>query len=1166
MTGSLVIAYMNVRGQTGLDINKQVQIEKFLIMYKIDILMCQETHITSESFKSCGFISKNFEVISNNANSQYGTCCLIKNCFQTENVKCDTDGRVICFDIKNVTFCNVYLPSGNDSSIRDSRENFSSSTIPNMLVNRKESGCVGGDWNCVISEKDATSNASQKMSSSLKSLVAAFKLKDSYRIIHPKGSEFSRYYDHNSRGVFGATRLDRQYTWGHLTPLEATHVSVAFSDHLSLIVKMSVPDKISNSIGPKFRSLFKANPSVVKDELFYARLSESMCLWKEIKQSAGESLDIVSWWEIIVKPGIKKLLINRGKEINLHNKGHLNLLLLRQAYLVSKLHDGELNKLRELSEVKSELNNWYIQAAEKVKLQSRCEEIDSPEDTRVYHHELHNKQIKNSSILKLATERGTLYGHADCATYLEDQVKELLINKPDLCLESQEELLKSVRTVFTEADNALLDRIPTMNEVKDSLWSSKLHAAPGTDGLTNFLYKHCWDILGQSLTEVVQAVHTGCAPSLSQRTSLMVYGAKVNKPPNSTDPKHKRRISLLNSDFKIMSGIYTLRFNQVATHTLNPNQYAKGHDRRIHQAINKARDAIYAMSESKSGCGILDNDYMSAFDLMVLTWVFKVMKAKGLKEEVIERLRRMYDNHLTVVVVNNVQGRCFPNHRWSIRQGDRPSDTFFCYGLDPHLDWLESRLKGIQIYRSSLFDTSVETYKFAAYVDDVKPGVTNLKDFVTIDEGSSLFERASGCRLHRDPNSGKVKFLPLGSWKGTISIADLPIKYIAISNHLDMIGVKLMANYSDSRKINCDALVKQIQVKIGAWRGGRFMSLCDRPTSINTYGLSKAWFKCASINLRVSDFSAIDKSIKSWVFRDLAEKPEKMVQYRKRSEGGLGMVHVQYKSLSLLIRSFLETAANPNFSHNGYHVALFKWFVEGKRNIIKPVQPPYYNDLFFKIIRKTRDEGSFDIRTMTSGMWYRVLIEENITHDIVSGKSELIPCRTEALNPTLDWSKIWRLVRIRGLTPQLSSFAWKMIHNLVPSPARLFDIKYSTVKSNTCQLCPENQIGDLSHLLLTCSFNNGIGISLWQILRTIMPSLQLQEVILFNFTLHPTMQLPVAIFVSTILFHIWSSRQENRICSRNSICSSLQATVTTLKNSSRNSCAAEPLRNLVMRL
>ena len=35
--------------------------------------------------------------------------------------------------------------------------------------------------------------------------------------------------------------------------------------------------------------------------------------------------------------------------------------------------------------------------------------------------------------------------------------------------------------------------------------------------------------------------------------------------------------------------------------------------------------------------------------------------------------------------------------------------------------------------------------------------------------GSALFEAASGCVLHCDPASGKVKFPPLGRWKGTLT-------------------------------------------------------------------------------------------------------------------------------------------------------------------------------------------------------------------------------------------------------------------------------------------------------------------------------------------------------------------------------------------------------------
>ena len=163
-------------------------------------------------------------------------------------------------------------------------------------------------------------------------------------------------------------------------------------------------------------------------------------------------------------------------------------------------------------------------------------------------------------------------------------------------------------------------------------------------------------------------------------------------------------------------------------------------------------------------CGILDNDYKSAFDFMVLKWVFKVLLAKGMDSQAVNRLHNLYNNHVTVVVVNGVQGRSFPNVRWSIRQGDRPSSLLFCFGLDPLLDWLENRLKGIPIYTMDIFNapSTTETYKVMAYVDDVKPGITSLEEFSLVDRGSALFEAASGCILHRDPDSGKVKLLAIG--------------------------------------------------------------------------------------------------------------------------------------------------------------------------------------------------------------------------------------------------------------------------------------------------------------------------------------------------------------------------------------------------------------------
>ena len=59
--------------------------------------------------------------------------------------------------------------------MRNIRENYAAETIPQLLTNCKDTGCIGGDWNSIIHESDATRNTAQKMSSSLKRLVLKLK-------------------------------------------------------------------------------------------------------------------------------------------------------------------------------------------------------------------------------------------------------------------------------------------------------------------------------------------------------------------------------------------------------------------------------------------------------------------------------------------------------------------------------------------------------------------------------------------------------------------------------------------------------------------------------------------------------------------------------------------------------------------------------------------------------------------------------------------------------------------------------------------------------------------------------------------------------------------------------------------------------------------------------
>ena len=126
------------------------------------------------------------------------------------------------------------------------------------------------------------------------------------------------------------------------------------------------------------------------------------------------------------------------------------------------------------------------------------EEVESPEAVTIYHHELHARKIKKSSILKLQVGSRLIEGHKAVSTFLEQSVEELLTTPADLCPVAQDSLLSEVKPVFTAEDNEMLNKDPTLSEVKKCVASSNMNAAPGNDGLTSFLYHHCWEIWGKA--------------------------------------------------------------------------------------------------------------------------------------------------------------------------------------------------------------------------------------------------------------------------------------------------------------------------------------------------------------------------------------------------------------------------------------------------------------------------------------------------------------------------------------------------------------------------------------------------------------------------------------------------------------------------------------------
>ena len=127
----------------------------------------------------------------------------------------------------------------------------------------------------------------------------------------------------------------------------------------------------------------------------------------------------------------------------------------------------------------------------------------------------------------------------------------------------------------------------------------------------------------------------------------MIFMNKQGKS-SSNKLKDKRRLSLLNMDYKLCSGLEASRLKKTIGHSISRLQYVGGKDRRITHAVNIARDAINIASQNhQEKAAILDTDFMQAFDYMLVPWCLLVLKRKGLPDITIKRFFNLYKKNIS---------------------------------------------------------------------------------------------------------------------------------------------------------------------------------------------------------------------------------------------------------------------------------------------------------------------------------------------------------------------------------------------------------------------------------------------------------------------------------------------------------------------------------------
>ena len=143
----------------------------------------------------------------------------------------------------------------------------------------------------------------------------------------------------------------------------------------------------------------------------------------------------------------------------------------------------------------------------------------------------------------------------------------------------------------------------------------------------------------------------------------------------------------------------------------------------------------------------------------------------------------------------------------------------------------------------------------------------------------------------------------------------------------------------------------------------------------------------------------------------------------------------------------------------------------------------------------------------------------------------LKPLKCETDCPDTDWKRTWRLVRQKGLGPDLTSFLLKVLWKLIPTRHTLHRFFPRQYASKVCQLCPQGQPVEeetLSHALGDCPANCGLMERLLTIVRLYQPGASTHTVLTLDLELEKSLELPMTWVIGSLLLSIHKQREMGR--------------------------------------
>ena len=880
------------------DKNKRVEVLNWLKRKGDDLIILQETHCTDLTAHNWVSEIGRPIVFNNGTSNSTGTAFLLLNKnIKVERHKIIEQGRIslLEFEYENLKYClvNVYAPNSDDVELLEKM------ATEVFGRDRDDLLILAGDWNTVLCNSldkigGSANHSNKKCQSFLNSLMSEGGLFDPFRVNNPSDKKFTHF---NKKSITG-TRLDFFLVDNNVMNLPKCESTISHgfkSDHSYVHLGL-----IGNTI-ERGRGYWKFNNSLLD--------SENFC--SDVKQTIESTLeqDFNSWggvWDTI-KFKIKDVAIKYGKKRKsefLESKRRLETRISELESLLPSTPEVDSNVIHQnLHETRQKLDDLTAHEIRGIITRARLQWVEEGERSSKYFLGLEKCSAKKRSVTNLVTDEGaSLTSQLDISRHVVDFYRKLFSSRDPHMTDIQQYLENSKLEKIDTPTSESIDRPIDIDELTKIVESLKTNKSPGWDGLSSEFFIKFWVELGPTLLKVLDEAYETMLLPPSMRIGVISLIPKPKPPPELKHIKNWRPITLLNTDYKILTHAIKSRIMQAVPKLISNSQsgFQPGKSTCDNLILMYLVLEYYDSHPDEEGL-LLEIDYARAFDSVEFEYLFETLKYMGFGERLINLVRLAYRECTSYANVNGHLSDPIPLKR-GVHQGSPLSPALFLLVAQTFTNNMEANvnIKGLELEGVGILQSL-----FADDTDLFLRADTRVVHEVF--EELRIFGNVSGCKI----NTSKTVCIPLGRARANARLlVDLRQSYgqgfVPDTGFYTALGLQFgnKVKLEEIVRINYETKINKIESLIKSW-SKRFLTIYGRLTIIKTLLLSQLVYLIVPLPRPPKTIiNKIDRILHQFLWGGKTEKLARKQIEKPKSAGGLEMIDFESFYISLKIKAF----------------------------------------------------------------------------------------------------------------------------------------------------------------------------------------------------------------------------------------------------------------------